>query len=242
LGQITGQLFSVLFAVLRFSKYDRSLLAYVSLKKMKYFARKHINFSKFIIPAQFINTIAGQAPIFILTSQFGLTEAGLLAFTNRILGVPMNFIGNAFRDVFKQRAALDYKKNGNCIDIYKKVTFTLLGISIIPFVILFITAPFLFSFFFGEEWYQAGVYARVLCVMYFISFVSMPTGWIFVIAEKQKLDFLWQIIFLIFTIVPLIIGVILKDVFMTIVFLGIGRSISYTIQLFMTYRLAKGKH
>ena len=241
LGQIIGQFLSVSFALKIGFKNDYKRLRFISIRKMKYFAKKYSDFAKLIIPGQFINTIAGQAPVFILTAQFGLVPAGLLAFSDRILGVPMNFIGNSIRDVFKQRASIDYKNDGNCLRIYKKVTFSLLAISIVPFIILFICAPYLFSYIFGVEWLQAGIYARVLSISYLLSFISMPTSWVFVIGEKQKLDFLWQISFLVCTFIPLIVGVsIYKDTYTTIVLLSIGRSISYIIQMLMTYKIAKG--
>lgn len=241
LGQIIGQFLSVFFAIKIGFKNDYKRLRFVSIRKMKYFAKKYIDFAKLLIPGQFINSIAGQAPVFILTAQFGLVPAGLLAFSDRILGVPMNFIGNSVRDVFKQRASIDYKNDGNCLEIYKKVTFSLLVSSFVPFIILFICAPYLFSYIFGEEWLQAGIYARVLSISYFLSFISMPTSWVFVIGEKQKLDFLWQISFFICTFIPLIAGVIIyKDAYTTILLLSIGRSISYIIQILMTYKIAKG--
>ena len=240
-GQIFGQIFSVISALKRIFRDDKHLYNYISIAKMKYLAVKYKDFAKYNIPGQFINTIAGQLPIFILTSRFGLYEAGLFAFTDRILGVPMNFIGNSFKDVFKQRAVIDFKEKGNCIEIYRKVIISLLSIAIVPFSLLFIFAPELFSFAFGLEWHQAGIYARVLCVMYLLSFISMPTGWIFVITEKQRHDFLWQVIFLLSTIVPLILGYLVNDATLAILYLGIGRSFSYVVQLFMTYKLSKGK-
>ena len=119
LGQIIGQFLSIFFALKIGFKNDYKRLKFITISKMKYFAKKYIDFAKLIIPGQFINTIAGQAPVFVITAQFGLVPVGLLAFSDRILGVPMNFIGNSVRDVFKQRASIDYKNDGNCLGIYK---------------------------------------------------------------------------------------------------------------------------
>ena len=240
-GQIIGQIFSSLSAFFNVLKYDKQYFKFISVRKIKYFAKKHINFSKFFISGQLISTLSGQAPIFILTSVFGITATGLFAFTDRIMGVPMSFIGNAFRDVFKQRAAIDYKNDGNCLRIYKKVTISLIKVSILPFIIIFISAPSLFSFIFGNDWFQAGIYARILSVMYFMSFISMPLGWIFIIVEKPELDLLWQILNFFLTIIPLIIGVWSNSTMFTIVLYGAGKSVSYFIYMLMTYNLAKGK-
>ncbi|MDR2036310.1 MAG: oligosaccharide flippase family protein [Bacteroidales bacterium] len=240
-GQIIGQLISSSLAIYRVLKEDLYLFKYVTIRKMKYFSRRYLDFAKYNIPGQFLNTLAGRLPIFFITMEFGIHEVGLFALTDRVLGVPLSFLGNTFKDVFKQRATHDYNNTGNCLAIYRKTTLTLLKIVIIPFIILFIIAPSLFSFIFGAEWYVAGEYARLLCVMYMISFISMPTSWIFIIAEKQKLDLFWQSLFLLLTLTSLIIGMVLDDIKATLILFCIGRSLAYLIQIGLTYRLAKGK-
>jgi len=160
--------------------------------------------------------------------------------TDRVLGVPLTYIGNSFKDIFKQRAALEYNENGNCFLLYKKTTLTLLKLSIIPFVLLFLFAPYLFSFVFGESWEKSGEYARILCLLYLFSFISMPTSWLFVIAEKQKLDLLWQVIFLILTLVALTVGYFTNSFTTMLIAFCTVRTLAFGIQIFFTYNLAKG--
>jgi O-antigen/teichoic acid export membrane protein len=239
-GQIFGQLTAALLSIYRVMKEDQGLFKFVSMRKMRFFAYRYADFSKFNIPGQLINTLAVQLPVLFISSFFGSGAVGYYALTDRVLGVPLSFLGNSFRDVFKQKTAIDYKEQGNCLAIYKKTTLTLIGISIIPFIVLFIFAPELFSFVFGEKWLPSGEFTRALCIMYMLSFVSMPTSWIFVIAEKQKLDLLWQVIFLILTIISLGIGYLLNHINYVLWSLCIGRSITYLLQIVMTYHLAKG--
>lgn len=242
-GQILGQLISVVTGIYVVVKKDWTLFRTIDKRVMKKLLFKYINFAKFNIPGQLINTLSVQVVIFYLTSQFGFKVVGLYALTDRFLGVPLQFVGNAVKDVFKQKASEDYRNKGECRDIYKKTTLLLVVCSLPPFIILFIFAPELFSFFFGAGWKDSGIYAQVLCIMYMLNFIGMPTGWLFVIAEKQKLDFLWQILFLTFTVAALGISYLFfkNDVVYTLILLSVGRSITYLIQLGMTYRLANGK-
>ncbi|KFF24559.1 lipopolysaccharide biosynthesis protein [Chryseobacterium vrystaatense] len=242
-GQIFGQIISVTAGTYVMLKKDKHLFKAIDIRIIKRLFFKYINFAKFNIPGQLINTLSVQIVVFYLTSQFGFKVVGLYALTDRFLGVPLSFIGNAVKDVFKQKASEDFRNNGECLGIYKKTTLLLMACSLPPFIILFIFAPELFAFFFGSEWKDSGVYAQVLCIMYMLSFITMPTGWLFVIAEKQKFDFLWQTLFLIFTLGSLAISyVFFKDnVVYTLLLLSVGRSITYLIQMGMTYRLASGK-
>jgi O-antigen/teichoic acid export membrane protein len=239
-GQIFGQITAALLSTYRVMKEDKGLFKFVGMRKMRFFAARYVNFAKFNIPGQLINTLAGQLPIFFIGSCFGTASVGYYALTDRVLGVPLSFLGNSFKDVFKQKAATDYKEQGNCLSIYKKTTFTLIGLSIIPFVVLFIYAPVLFSKVFGEQWLASGEFARPLCLMYMFSFVSMPTSWVFVVAEKQKLDLLWQVMFLLFTVISLGIGYLLNNIHLALWSFCVGRSLIYLIQIAMTYHFSKG--
>lgn len=242
-GQILGQVLSVVSGFYIVLKKDKANFKNIDKRVMKKLFFKYINFAKFNIPGQLINTLSVQIVIFYLTSQFGFKVVGFYALTDRFLGVPLSFIGNAVKDVFKQKAAEDYRNNGECSGIYKKTTLLLIACALPPFIILFVFAPDLFAFFFGSQWKDSGIFAQILCVMYLLSFITMPTGWLFVIAEKQKFDFLWQMLFLIFTVASLGLGYILfkGDVVYTLLLLSVGRSITYLIQMVMTYRLAIGK-
>jgi len=240
LGQLAGQLLSSVLAMKRIIQEDRQLIPYISIRKMRLFFIRYRNFARYIIPAQLLNTLSGQLPIFFISHQFGASEVGLFALTDRVLAVPLTFLGNAFRDAFKQKAAADYNSMGNCHDVFRKTTLFLVKLTIIPFLILFIVAPFLFEKAFGGEWRQAGDYARMLMFMYMLSFISMPTSWMFVIAQKQGYDLAWQILFSLTTVASLVVGFVAKSVTVTLVSLCVGRSLAYMVQLYFSYQFAKG--
>jgi O-antigen/teichoic acid export membrane protein len=221
-GQIFGQIFSVASAIFRVLKKDRHLFAYVTVNKMKYFAKRYSNFPKFTMFGQILNTIGGQMPVFVISSKFGLYEAGLYMMVVRVMGIPSVFLGNSLADVFKQRAAKDYQTYGNCIDIYIKTVFSLIKITIIPFIVLFIIAPPLFEFVLGTEWYVAGRYARYLGVYFMLSLISAPVSWMTVIAEKQHLSLIWQMLYIALTVIFLFVGAISNDIKITLLMLCVA--------------------
>jgi len=154
---------------------------------------------------------------------------------------PSSVVGNAVNDVFKLQITETYREKGNCLRVYKKVVFMLLAVSVVPFAFLFFVSPLLFPFIFGEEWALAGKYAQVFCFMFLLNFISMPTRWVFMIAEKQKMEFIWQVLFIILFVVPIVVGILYFDIFTTIIFWSIGKSISYIIYIVMTYEITKNK-
>ena len=51
---------------------------------------------------------------------------------------------------------------------------------------MLIFAPFVFSFVFGEKWYEAGVIAQVISPLLFVKFVTAPLVKITILMKKQK--------------------------------------------------------
>ena len=240
LGDVCGRIISVTLAIAQMLKRDRHLFAMVTVNKMKYYARRYSNFAKFIVPGQLLDTFGLQIPIFVISAQFGLYETGLYMMSQRVLGVPITFFVKSVSDVFKQRAAQDYQTFGNCIDIYKKTIFSIFKIALIPFIVLFITAPYLFEVVFGAEWYDAGVYTRYLCVWYLILFIDQSVSSMIIIAEKQRLGLIVKILSVTAIAISLFMGVMLRDIKLTLLILCISISIVCLISIFISYKLAKG--
>jgi O-antigen/teichoic acid export membrane protein len=241
-GEIVGRIFSSILAVWRVLSNDQKLFSHVSWCKMKYFARKYIDFPKYTVPSQFLNTVAGQLPVLGMTVTYGTYEIGLFALGNRILSTPSIFLGNAFMDVFKQKAAEEYRNKGNCLVIYKKSMWSILKVSIIPFLLIFIFSPVLFSWIFGQEWYEAGIYARIMSVNAWLSFIFVSTSSVFYVANGQRKLLVWQIIYSIATVLSLTGCFFFSDIKVVLVGLCIFKSVANIIGINFTYRLARNKN
>src|SRR5690606_33346643 len=139
------------------------------------------------------NTGSSQMPIMLLTAFFSSSIAGFYMLTQRVMGAPTTLIAGAIGDVFRQEASQAYIHTGNCRAIYISTVKKLLILSVVPSILFFFIAPDLFALVFGENWREAGVFAQILTPVFFLRFVTSPLSAMFMIAEKQKLDLLWQI-------------------------------------------------
>ncbi len=191
-------------------------------------------------PADFINILSNQLPVILLTGWFGSSVAGNYSLTLNVLAVPIALISVSVFDVFKERAASDYRKFGNCRAIYAKTfKFLFLG-SLVPFGLLFFFAPELFSFVFGENWRSAGEYTQILSMMYFLRFAASPLSYVLYIANKQFYDLLWQISLLILTVSSLFMGHFFSDVKIGLMLFSASYSMMYVIYLLMSFHFSNG--
>ena len=247
-GPLLGHLVSTIYLVRIVIKregirigFKTSLIEFRTLLKIRYILRRYKRFPLFLLPAQFINSVVQFLPLILLNNSYSVVLVGYYLLTQRILAIPIVLVSTSIGDVFRQAASEQFIKNGNCKSLYIKVFKKLLFISVLPFLILYFTAPWLFGVVFGPEWQKSGEIAQILAPMFFLQFVSSPLSCMFVIAEKQNLDLIWNIFFLLFVSAGFFLGERFGDINTTLFCVSVAYSLMYLSNLFLSYKFAKGK-
>ena len=240
-GQVAGQVLAT--SVLAYLIWHEDFRQIRSLKLARglALAKKYINFPKYLIIAHGFNTASGQMPVLLLSALFSTTVAGFFTLTQRVMVAPMSLVAGALGDVFRQEASQAYMHQGNCEEIYKKTFKRLLLISVVPFAFFFLVAPELFSLIFGAQWRVAGEYGRILTPKFFFDFVVGPLSAMFMIAEKQRLDLIWQIGLVSAAASSIYIGYWLSDMKLALLIYSLSHCCMQIINLSMTYKFAKIK-
>ena len=158
----------------------------------------------------------------------------------KVLMIPINLLSNTISDVFKQKATKDYNRLGNCMDIFISTFKKLILIGIIPFSLLGVFAPDIFSFIFGEKWKIAGEFAQIMTPMLFLKFVINPLSYTFYIAQKQHLDLIGQVVLFLFVSISIFIGLEFNNAEILLISFSISYSIMYILYLSFSYKYSKG--
>lgn len=159
--------------------------------------KKYQSFPKFSFPAELLIHLNLNLSVFIFTYYFSAVEVGFIGLTTRVLSVPVNFISISFFDVFKQRAMSDYQNTGEFFTVYKKFLFVLITIAIAMIGTLYFFSEDLFALVFGEEWRDAGIYAKYLSFLYAVRLITGPLVYSFEINNKNYFNFIFQALYLI---------------------------------------------
>lgn len=236
LGTIIGQSAGITSLSMPIMK-KRKLLS--SIKQIKYVMKRYKNFPFYSTPNNFISIAVGNFPALLLTSIFGTHATGLFGLANSITHLPMSLIGNSVSQVFYSEVANIGKSEPLKIKyIAKKLIKKIALIALIPFVVLLFFGPWLFSFVFGSEWYDAGIYSRILSFMIYFGFIVTPVGRILEIFERQKDSLLFNIIRLSSII---IIFIIVKELrlnsFQAVALYSITNSFLYIAMLIMIRKI-----
>lgn len=236
-GQLVGQIFSLSVLGYKIVKEDSKISNSLNKKRMWILAKKYNRFPKFLIVAHGVNTASLQMPIMLLTALFNSTIAGFYMLAHRVLGAPTTLIAGVIGDVFRQEASQAYRTTGNCRSIYKDTLKKLLLLSLFPSVIFFFFAPDLFAFTFGENWRESGIYAQILTPVFFLRFLTSPLSAMFMIAEKQKLDLIWQIGLFSLALISLVFGDHYDDVYLALGLFSASYSLMFIINLILSFRM-----
>lgn len=240
-GDVIGRVVSACFCLVGMFKREFKIKGIVSVARLKYVAYRYKECPLNLMPAQLMNTIGGQMPVLILTSFFLSDDVGQFTMAYSVMALPAAIVSLAVKDVFRQRANEVYIKKGNCKEVYISTMKVISIISLLGFSFLAMITPWLFPFFLGESWVLSGVYARILCPMIAISFVSEVGAGMFVISGHIKQGMFWQFAYVLLSIFSLLFSsMIFKNMIITIICFTVVRAVLYTVNFRLTYQYSKG--
>lgn len=181
LGQALSTLYLliILFAKTNFElKLNRSEI-FLYLKKYK-----DIPFFNTLISTT--NTLSQQLPVFLLLRFFGTGPVSWYGVANRVVSTPVSLIGQSVAQVFFRESSILNQQGKSLQQFVKTTTWRMFKMAIVPFVILLVTAPWLYAFLFGEQYREAGYMTQLIIPWIFLGFITLPVGHIFVVLNKQR--------------------------------------------------------
>lgn len=203
-------------------------------------AKKYKDFPLFRAPEVTLNAVSGSLPILLLTSFFGPASAGFYSIGRTVLNLPSQLIGKSVGDVFYPRISEAANRSEKITQLIKKATLALGLVGLVPYGIIIIFGPWLFSLVFGPEWATAGEYARWIALWTFFGFMNRPSVMALPVLSAQSFHLKYTIIMLVIRIIALIIGfyVFSSDVIAVALF-GISGALLNIGLILITLRISK---
>ena len=114
--------------------------------------------------------------------------------------MPLAFLSSSIQDIFRQEASLEYNVSGTCTESFSKYFLIMLFAACAFVVPLILVIPYIFPFFFGNQWTEAGHKIQPMILRISVRFVSSPLSYVWIIRGYQGLNLLWQLGLLVITI------------------------------------------
>lgn len=186
----------------------RKQLSWAGVKQM---ATRYKRFPIYSTWEGLFNTAGLQLPPLLFAALFSPAAAGLYSLANRVLSLPMSLIGSAIGQVFFVNAA-EAHREGRLGVLVAQLHSKLAHIGLAPALLLMLAGPDLFALVFGNDWRQAGEFARWMAPWLYLVFVSSPLSTLFAVTEQQTQGLAFQVILLVARIGAIYWGATLGDI------------------------------
>jgi len=140
-------------------------------------------------------------PVFFLTNYFSGAIVGYYALLLRVADTPLSFIASSVSEVNLKKTADLVNEQTDLRSHLLKLTLGLSAIVLFPAIILTIFSPTIFSYVFGEEWRESGVYLQILMPALAVRFVASTLATMISATHNNHFGAIWKVTAFLVTII-----------------------------------------
>jgi len=239
IGVVIGQMLGALVFIAFLWPTLRKRVSWIQVSEMRWLGKKYSLFPKFNLWQALINNLSAAFPVFMFTSYYSTTIAGYYTFGFMVLHRPVHLLVTSFYQVLFQRfVEKTHRKESILPEI---LLFCKRGIQwmLLPFILVGIFAPEIFGFVFGENWTEAGVYARYMLPWIFVGALAMPLSFIPDMYRAQRKAMIIDGIRLVIRLFGLLIGLMQNSIYLALALYSGASTVMIAVNLFWYIQLAR---
>ena len=202
-------------------------------------AQRYKKFPLFSLPRSFVNMVAGQLPVLLLTPLFGAEYIGWWSMALLLGFTPINMITRSIYQVLYQHTTVRVHEHQPIGGYFRRFTLWVVVVGIPLFGVLYWLLPKLTLWFLGEGWEMTSVYLRWMLPWLLCSILTASTGFLADIFFKQQIGFAFEILTAILRTAAVVIGIWREDFTLAIICYAIGTAISILAQYIWLFSLIK---
>lgn len=162
----------------------------VSVPAMRAQAARYREFPKVNAVHALTDQVQANGVTFMIRALFTQKVLGWYGYTMRVLRTPLLFVGRSVSQALYQKASEVLHEGKDLRALVKRTMRQLAWIGLPVFGLIFLTAPPLFGFVFGENWREAGEYARLLSPWLYMNFIMSSLSQLPLLVGEQRKNFL----------------------------------------------------
>ena len=203
----------------------------ISLRGMGRMAVRYRNFPLYTTGSLTINSLSAYLPAILLATFFSPTVAGFYMLGQRLVKLPLEFLGMSIAQVLYQRAAAIHRSGEAMSGMVVSVLKVLLVLGLFPFLGLMVLGADLFVVAFGFRWIEAGRFVQILSPWILMAFVTMPLATLFNVLERQRKQLSFNVLLLAVRVAALLIGGACADARLAVILFSAGSTLIIVILL-----------
>ena len=232
LGSLAGQLVGLI--ALRVKTPDLREGPAVTGSERRAMMRRYHRMPLFNAPTALIDAFRLNGMNFVIGA-YSATALGHFAMAWRMVEMPAVLVSGALAQVFFQK--LSVVGRGELFAAAKASVLRSAAFGIVPFLAIYLLAPWIFPFVFGAQWAESGYYARSLVPWLLMNLITSPISTLFVITEKQHISLIFAVVYA--AVPPVVIVALHQDMSAAIFVMGLAMAamlVIYTVLALVTAR------
>ncbi|PMG95095.1 hypothetical protein BCU81_00045 [Vibrio breoganii] len=159
----------------------------IKISKMLFLIRYYRNIPLYRLPSQAVLSFCMNMPVLYISTMYNPHTTGQLGLALTVLALPIDLIGKTIGQAFYGSIAqLGRNRPKDIYELSKDVVGKLFLCSLLPFLIIFTYGNELFTFIFGSNWLDAGLYAEILSIYIVANLISSPIVNVLNVLNKNK--------------------------------------------------------
>lgn len=213
--------------------------ARLSIEGIGLVVRRHWNFPRDVLPSNVLTSLAIQLPQIAVAKFFSMESVGQYARVGTLLTIPYSVAIKPLSAFFAQAGGKAYREQGDC----RREFLTCLKRALLwmtPFYIFVgFAAPWLYPWFYGPAWADAGRLAQPMALFFWAGAVASPVAEVMNFGRNTKWDVLWQAIRLPAIAGALVAGALSENLLYTLWCLALANASVYALYVCMAYSLSR---
>ena len=201
-----------------------------SWREVREAAYKYRNFPSFSLPRSFINMVAGQLPVLMLTPFFGAQYVGWWSMAILLGFTPISVIVRSVYQVMYQYTTDQVNKHLPIYVYFRRFTWLVLALGIPILSILCYFMPDLTLLVLGEGWEETGIYLRWMLPWVLCNLLVGSTGFLADVFFKQKIGLGFEILTSVLRTIGVVLGIVYNDFMLSIAGYSIGTALAVAAQ------------
>jgi O-antigen/teichoic acid export membrane protein len=217
-----------------------SLSGLINIKGLRDVLVEYKNFPLFSVPSGIVENISGIVPAILFVQYVSLEFFGVYGLVAKVLGAPVVLVSRSIGDVFRREVSSEVSMGLSVVNTYKKTAKGIIVYGMLPLIILIPILAVFFETIFGSGWTDAPMILIVLLPMYCLKLLAQPLGNTYLIFDRQKIDFIVQLVLIIVLLISLISINHYFDKKITLIYcFSAVYTIKYIYDLFFVFRLIR---
>lgn len=230
-SMVVAPLMSLIISVsLAWKKHIRPLLGGVDKAMCREVARTYRNFPVYSLPRSFVNMLAGQLPVLLLTPAFGAREVGFWSMAILLGFSPVSMLTRAMYQSLYQTITVRVNDSVAIGGTFRRFTMMTLAAVVPTFAVLYWFLPQLAQWFLGEEWSTSGEYIRWMLPWLCVNMLTASTGFLADIFFKQRIGLLFEVLMAVLRTLGVVAGLLANSFVVAVAGYSIGSAVAVLAQ------------